>query len=99
MSVKKSVLLQHIKSAKHASGKKLKASKKVQDKNVADMLKKYSAEKHPVGENLSDEVRVFRVKVVKSFLKAGVPLSKIECFREVFENMPSDSLTAIIYAN
>lgn len=59
VSVKKSVLLQHIKSAKHASGKKLLASKKLQDKKITDMLKKYDTEKHPVGENLSDEVRVF----------------------------------------
>ena len=30
-------------------------------------------------------MRVFRIKVVKSFLKAGVPLAKVDCFREVFE--------------
>ena len=49
------------------------------------MLKKYDAEKHPVGENLPDEVRVFRIKFMKCFLKAGVPLAKVDCFRELFE--------------
>ena len=48
------------------------------------MLRKYDKNKHPIG-GLSDEVRVFRIKVVKSFLKAGVPLAKVDCFREVFE--------------
>ncbi len=55
---KKSVLHQHIISAKHDSNKKVLAYKKAQDKTIADMLKK---EKHPVGESLSDEVRVFRI--------------------------------------
>ena len=41
--------------------------------------------KRPVGEKFSDEVRVFHIKVVRSFLKAGVPLAKIDCFREMLE--------------
>ncbi len=85
VSVKKSVLQQHIRSAKHGSSKKLLVSRKAQDKTIADMLRKYDKNKHPIGEGLSDEVRVFRIKVVKSFLKAGVPLAKVDCFREVFE--------------
>ena len=31
------------------------------------------------------EVRIYRIKVVTSFLKAGVPLSKIDCFRDLLE--------------
>ena len=42
-------------------------------------------ESHPGGETLPTEQRVYRVKVVKSFLIAGVPLSKIECFRDFLE--------------
>lgn len=85
VSVKKSVLLQHIKSTKHANGKMLLASHKLQDQKIADMLKKYDAEKHPVGEKIPDDVRVFRIKVVRCFLKAGVPLAKVDFFRELFE--------------
>ena len=49
------------------------------------MLKEYDQEVHPVGENLSEDVCVYRVRVVKCFLKAGVPLSKIDCFRDLLE--------------
>ena len=49
------------------------------------MLKKYDQKVHPVGENLPEDVRVYRVEVVESFLKAGVPLSKIDYFRELLE--------------
>ena len=37
---------------------------------------------HPVGEGLPDSIRVYRVKVVTAMLKAGVPLSKIDIFRD-----------------
>lgn len=30
--------------------------------------------------------RIYRIKVVSSFLKAGVPLAKIDSFRDVFED-------------
>ena len=33
---------------------------------------------HPVGEKLPKRTRIYRVKVVTAFLKAGVPLSKID---------------------
>ena len=31
------------------------------------------------------EQQVYRVKVVSTFLKAGVPLNKIDCFRDLLE--------------
>ena len=40
---------------------------------------------HPVGETLPTEQRVFRVKVMSTFLKAGVPLNKLDIFRDLFE--------------
>ena len=45
------------------------------------MLKEYNLEVHPVSENLPG-VCVYGVKVDKFFLKAGVPLSKVDCFWE-----------------
>ena len=51
------------------------------------MLKDYDKEVHPSG----DSVRVYRVKVVISFLKAGVPLDKIDCFRDILEEFNSKS--------
>ena len=40
---------------------------------------------HPVGETLPTEQRVFQVKVMSTFLKAGVPLNKLDIFRDLFE--------------
>ena len=40
---------------------------------------------YPRGESLPEEQQVYRVKVVSSFLKAGVPLSKMDSFRDLLE--------------
>ena len=87
LSVKKSVLNQHVKSSKHAAGKERLASKQARQRNIADMLVKYDKDKHPIGETLSEEVRVYKIQVVTSFLKARVPLSKIDCFRDLWRKI------------
>ena len=81
--MKNSVLIQHVKSVKHATGKERLASKQARVRSIADMLRKYDKDEQPIGETLSEEVRVYRTKVVTSFLKAGVLLSKIDCFRDL----------------
>ena len=48
-------------------------------------MKNYDKEVHPKGEMLSDNQRVFRIRVLKTFLKAGVPLQKMDDFRELLE--------------
>ena len=40
---------------------------------------------HPVGETLPIDQRVYRVKVLKCFLRAAVPLTKLDYFRELLE--------------
>ncbi len=40
---------------------------------------------HSLGQTLPEAQRVFRVRVVKTFLKAGVPLHKLEDYREILE--------------
>lgn len=40
---------------------------------------------HPVGETLLESVRVRRVKVVQGLLRAGIPLSKADSLRDLFE--------------
>ena len=74
--MEKSVLIQHVKSVKHATGKEHLVSKQARERNIADMLRKYDKDENPIDETFSEEVRVYRIKVVTSFLKAGVPLSK-----------------------
>lgn len=85
VSLKKSVLQQHIKSAKHENGKTRLAKKEERERNIADMLVKYDKSVHPVGEGLSEAVRVYRIKVISTFMKAGVPLGKVDIFRELLE--------------
>ena len=49
------------------------------------MLTQYDRLVHPVGETLPTIIRVFRVKTVTAFLKSGVALSKVDCFRDLLE--------------
>ena len=83
--MKKSALIQHVTSVKHATGKERLASKQARERNIADMLRKYNKDEHAIGETLSEEVRFYRIKLVTSFLKAGIPLSKIDCFLDLLE--------------
>ena len=47
----------------------------------------YNKSVHSVGEGLSEAVRIYRVtcKVVSTFMKAGVPLDKVDTFHEFLE--------------
>ena len=45
----------------------------------------YNEQNHLIGETLPEATQVFRIKVVTAFLRAAIPLSKIEHFRELFE--------------
>ena len=40
---------------------------------------------HPVGETLPMEQWLYRLKVLKTFLRAAVPLSKLDAFRDILE--------------
>ena len=73
-----------MKTAKHLRGIKAIADRKVRERDISQSLKQYDQKVRPVGETLP-ESRVFRVKVVSTFLRAGVPLSKLHHFREVLE--------------
>ena len=56
----------------------------MKDQDIAQSLRKYNEEVHSRSETLPEQ-QVFRVKVVKTFLEAGVPLSKVSHFRELLE--------------
>ena len=45
----------------------------------------YASRTRLVGYGLPDSTRVYRVKVVTAMLKAGVPLSKVDLFRDLLE--------------
>ena len=75
----------HIKSQKHLSGKERLRQKAKRERDLAEVLRTYDDRNHPKGETLSMESRVFRVKIITAFLKAGVAINKIDCFRSILE--------------
>ena len=83
--VKESVIHLHLKSAKHAAGIERLNSKEKKEQSIIHMLEKYDEKVHPVGEKLPDSVRMHKIKVLTCFLKAGLPLNKIDCFRDLLE--------------
>ena len=85
LSVKSSTLQNHIKSEKHLDGKKKLKEKKSNQADIVEALAKYNEGSHQVGETLPEEHRVYRVRVVETFLRAGVCLSKLEYFRPLLE--------------
>ena len=81
VSLKLSIIHNHLKANKHAHGKEALSSKR----DIAEALQQFTDKNHPSGETLPEAQRVFRVQVVVLFLKKGVPLNKLEEFREVME--------------
>lgn len=85
VGLKKTIIQQHIKSSKHSRGKERLAVKESREQDIANVLIAYDNENHPKGETQSMAQRVYRFKVVRTFLKAGVAINKIDQFREIFE--------------
>ena len=80
VSVKARIIKRLVESSNHKSGKERLSQKKKREMLIVDAMKNYDQEVHPKGEMLSDNQRVFRVEVLKTFLKAGVPLHKMDDF-------------------
>ena len=53
---------------------------------IVEALQKHDKVERPVGETLPVSTRVFRVKVVSEFLKAGIPLFKIDELHDLLES-------------
>ena len=87
LSVKSSVVIGHIKSVKHLTGKSRLESQKKKDLEIVEALRSNDAMHNPKGETLPDNQRVYRVKVTRTFLSAGVPLNKIPIFRSLLEEI------------
>ena len=79
LSLKRCVISCHIKSNKHAEGKEKLKVKEAGEQDIAVALQKMEDE-HLKGETLPTDQRVFRVKVVCTLLRAGVPLNKLDLF-------------------
>ena len=66
-------------------GKNKEAKKEAREQDIATALRAHNAKEHLVGEHLPETQQVFRVKVVSAFLRAAVPLSKLQFFKELLE--------------
>ena len=75
----------HISSKKHKANKEKQAKISMNEKDIAEALTKFDDKNHPNGETLPTSTRVFRVKVVRAYLKSGTPLSRLEYFRDFAE--------------
>jgi len=85
LSLKSTVVNNHIKSVKHTEGKEKLKTKEKKERDIASALAVHNRETHQEGESLPVDQQIYRVKVVTAFLKAGVPVNKVTCFRQILE--------------
>ena len=52
---------------------------------MLELLRRNDQAKHPKGETLPHDMRLYRFDLIQSFLTAGIPLSKIDCLRSFLE--------------
>ena len=85
LSLKRSIIKNHVRSVKDSQRKKQVASNKSREREIMDALKVYEQGAHPSGETLPEAHKLYRVIVVSTFLKAGVPPAKLEHYRGLLE--------------
>ena len=85
LSLKANVVENHLKSDKHKEGKHKLESKDARESDIVTALQKHNRTSHLEGETLPIEQQVYRVSVLTAFLKAGIPLNKLSCFRQLLE--------------
>jgi len=57
-------------------GKEKMKNKEAKEKDLAESLQKYNDNVLLRGKTLSQAQQIYRVKVLKAFLRAGIPLNK-----------------------
>uniref|UniRef100_A0A1X7T065 DUF659 domain-containing protein n=1 Tax=Amphimedon queenslandica TaxID=400682 RepID=A0A1X7T065_AMPQE len=85
LGLKATVVKLHVKSNKHKLGKEKLQGRNKEEIDIAQAFDTYNQKEHLAGETLSNDLQVYRTKVVKTFLKAGVPLNKVDLFRDILE--------------
>ena len=87
VSSKTSCLKRHGQSKRHIEGKKQRAKGAEHQQSIVRSMAEYdrAVNPWPTGATLPENEHVFRVEVVETFLKAGVPLAKIAQFRPLLE--------------
>ena len=82
LSSKKSTLVSHCASKKHGSGKEKLKKSRLREQTIAEAL---SREKSQKESTLPLAERAYRQEVVEEFLKAGIPLNKINKLHPLLE--------------
>lgn len=85
LPIKKSSIDVHVKSSKHIHSKTKWKAKEQHDLDIAQSLTMYQSKLRTKGETLPDTTRVFRVKVLKTLLKAGIPIEKSDVLRDLMQ--------------
>ena len=85
VGLKSSVVHNHVKSSKHKLGKERLAKKEATERDIAHVFKSVETEQHLRGETLPEDQRVYRVRVVRTFLRTATPLNKLPQFRGLLE--------------
>ena len=85
LGLKRSTIQNHIRSKKHENSKRALEVKLKREQDIADSLARHNSEVHLRGETLPMQQQVYRVKVVTALLRAGIPLSKLDSFRDILE--------------
>ena len=85
LGLKASIIRLHIKSQKHQNGKERVSHKEARERDIAEVFEAYNEEAHLAGGMIPIDQQVYRIKVVTSFLRAGMPLNKMDSFRELLE--------------
>ena len=72
----------YLRSNKHKMGK---ARKEATERDIAHAFKSAEMEQHPRCETLPEDQRVYRVRIVRVFLRTATPLNKLNDFRGLLE--------------
>ena len=78
ISSKKSVLKIHISSKKHQNGKEKLKKSKLKDQTIIEAFRREGSSKD---STLPEEECAYRLEVFSEFLKAGIPIGKIDMLR------------------
>ena len=73
-------------SKKHQAAKLNLKDKQQREADIAQAFHEYASQEHVVGDTLLENQQVYRVNMVTTFLRAGVPVSKIDVFRPLLED-------------
>ena len=82
ISSKKSVLKIHILSKKHQNGKEKLKKSKLKDQTIIEAFRREGSSKD---STLPVEECAYRLKVFSEFLKAGIPIGKVDMLRSLLE--------------